>query len=48
MDVILGADTQLRKVRKQICNNMQWNVRGLAGRLTIRNKLQHIMAGKAN
>lgn len=38
----------LRKVRKQICKNTQWNVRGLAGRLTIKNKLHHIMAGKVN
>lgn len=46
MTVILGVDTQLKKVRKQICKDMQGNVHGLAGRLTIRNKLQHVMAGK--
>lgn len=48
MNVILGVDTQLRKLRKQICKDMQWNVSGLAGTLTIRNKLEHIMAGKVN
>lgn len=48
MNVILGVDTQLRKARKQICKDTQWNVQGLAGRLNVRNKLQHIMAGKDN
>lgn len=33
MTVILEVDTQLRKVRKQICKDMQRNVRGLARRL---------------
>lgn len=48
LNKILGADTQLRKARKQTCKDMQWNVRGLAGMFTIKNKLYHIMTGKVN
>lgn len=38
MNIIVEVDPQLRKERKQICKDMQWNVHGLAGRLTIRYK----------
>lgn len=48
LNEILGADTQLRKARKQTCKDTQWNVRGLAGMFTIKNKLYHIMTGKVN
>lgn len=48
LNKILGADTQLRKARKQTCKDTQWNVRGLAGMFTIKNKLYHIMTGKVN
>lgn len=48
LNKILGADTQLRKARKQTCKDKQRNVRGLAEMFTIKNKLYHIMTGKVN